>query len=517
MKTGRWSWSMALAALAVAVAQLAFALDAGANDLDTLRRRAQDGDAGAQFTLANRLHRGEGVARDDVEARALLLKAARQGHSDSQRTLGLFHWRSYGGPQDKVEALKWILLAERNGNKDAPNVRANMLKSMSPGEVKEAQSRADAEPPRQLAKAPPPGAPGVATPPGASFDLAKLRADAERGDPAIQSTLGFALLYGVGVARDEAEGIKWLRAAAAQGDLTGLALLGSAHLEGTGVRQDRAEGIALVTRAAERGFAPAQALLARHYSRGEAVDRDDKASFQWARKAAEQGNIEGQRLLAAHYLTGRGVQQDPARAEEWLRKAAAQGDEAAKDALQRMQSLNALEKSSGAQAGKVALVRRNAEAGDSSAQYQLSRYYAEGAGVPKDKALEVEWERKAAEQDHLEALGSYAIRLVLTHDGVKGDFWKGYSHLYRAGAMGHPPAQRVLGLLYGRGTGVKKDIVMSLIWLDVAVMAGDERAKELREGVLKEAAPQQVAEASRRAAAWLKRPPIERTTPEGAP
>jgi hypothetical protein len=46
----------------------------------------------------------------------------------------------------------------------------------------------------------------------------------------------------------------------------------------------------------------------------------------------------------------------------------------------------------------------------------------------------VEWERKAAEQDHVEALGSYATRLILTHDGVKGEFWKGYSYLYRAGA-----------------------------------------------------------------------------------
>ena len=162
-------------------------------------------------------------------------------------------------------------------------------------------------------------------------------------------------------------------------------------------------------------------------------------------------------------------------------------------------------------------MQKNAEAGNSSAQYQLSRFYAEGAGVPKDKKLEVEWERKAAEQDHVEALGSHGIRLILTHDGVKGDFWKGYGFLYRSGALGHPQAQRILGLLFQRGSGVKKDLVMSLIWLDVAVMAGDARAKELREDVLKEATPQQVAEANRRAVAWMKRPPVERATPEGAP
>jgi TPR repeat protein len=100
---------------------------------------------------------------------------------------------------------------------------------------------------------------------------------------------------------------------------------------------------------------------------------------------------------------------------------------------------------------------------------------------------------------------------------VKGDFWKGFSLLNRAGALGHAQSQRVLGLLYQKGTGVKKDVVMSLIWFDVAVMAGDGRAKELRGTALQEATPQQVAEAERRAAAWKKRSPKERTTPEGAP
>ena len=516
MKTGPVFRALALA-LALGATQMSFAQQPGANDLESLRGRAQGGDADAQYMLASKLHRGEGVARDDVAARALILKAARQGHLEAQRSLGLYHWRSYGGPQDKVEALKWILIAERGGNKDAANVRANMLKSMSTEQVKEAQARADAEPPRQLAKAPPAGPPAVATPPAPAFDLAKVRAAAEQGDPAIQSALGFGVLYGVGVPRDEAEGIKWLKAAAAQGDLAGLALLGGAYLEGTGVRQDRTEGIALVTRAAERGFAPAQVLLAQHYYRGEVVDRDDKVSIQWARKAAERGNKDGQKLLGAHYLSGRGVPQDLPRAEEWLRKAAAQGDREARATLQWIPLMNAVAKSPEAQAGAVELVRKGAEADNATAQYQLSRFYAEGTGVPKDKRLEVEWERKAAEQGHVEALGAYAIRLLVTLDGVKGDFWKGYSYLYRAGALGHLQSQRILGMLYQKGPGVKKDVVMSLIWLDVAVMAGDARAKELREAVLEEATPQQVAEASRRAAAWMKRPPIERTTPEGAP
>jgi hypothetical protein len=341
-----------------------------------------------------------------------------------------------------------------------------------------------------------------------------MRASAERGDPVAQAALGGALVFGRGVAPDEAEGIKWLRAAVAQGDLTGLTVLGAAYLEGKGVPRDRAEGIALITRAAERGFAPAQVALAGYYFRGEWVDRDDKAALHWARKGAEQGSKEGQRALAAHYLTGRGVPEDPAQGEAWLRKAAAQGDEPSAELLRMLPPRDAAARTP---EGQAQFVRTLAEGGGAAAQYHLSRLYAEGAGVPRDKKLEVEWERKAAEQGHVEALGSYGWRLVVTLDGVKGDFWKGYGYLYRAGALGHVQSQRALGTLFQKGMGVKKDVVMSLIWLDVAVMAGDARAKELREDVVKEATPQQVAEANRRAVAWMKRPPIERTTPEGAP
>lgn len=306
----RWLRGVVLG-LALGAASLSIA-----SDLESLRRRAGAGEADAQYALADRLHRGDGVARDDVEARALVLRAARQGHLEAQRSLGLYYWRSYGGPQDKVEALKWILIAERGGNASASKVRAGMEKTMSPEQLGEAQARAEAERP----------------------------------------------------------------------------------------------------------------------------------------------------------------------------------------------TLAALE-----------LVRKSAEAGDAEAQYRLSRLYAEGRGVTKDKRLEVEWERRAAAQDHVEALGAHGWRLVVTLDGVKGDFWKGYSHLYRAGALGHVQSQRVLGMLYQKGSGVKKDLVMSLIWFDVGVMAGDARSRELREDVLGEATPEQVAEAGRRAAAWMKRPPKERTTPEGAP
>ena len=51
------------------------------------RRGAEQGDADAQFNLGVMYAEGEGVARDDAEARRWYRKAAEQGHADAQHNL----------------------------------------------------------------------------------------------------------------------------------------------------------------------------------------------------------------------------------------------------------------------------------------------------------------------------------------------------------------------------------------------------------------------------------------------
>lgn len=349
-------------------------------------------------------------------------------------------------------------------------------------------------------------------------DFGAIRALAESGNGLAQATLGGALLAGRGIAKDEAKGIEWIMASVAQREPMGIYLLGYAQLVGVGVPKDPNGGAARLRDAAGMGFVPAQNLLAQLLYRGEVVNRDDAEAVKWAQASADSGNPEGQRLLGAFHMAGRGVPQDLAKAEELFRKSAAQGDELARSMLQTVADARNAATSPQALAQSIQFVRQNAEAGQAMAQYQLSLLYETGdGGLPKDQKLAAQWELKAAEQGLPEALGAHGMRLALDRGGVKGDFWKGYSYLYRAGALGHLPSQRLMGLLYQDGTGVKKDVILSLIWFNVAVAAGDVRSKELREKTLSQATPRQVAEAERRASAWLKRPPMERTTPEGAP
>jgi TPR repeat protein len=59
-------------------------------------------------------------------------------------------------------------------------------------------------------------------------------------------------------------------------------------------------------------------------------------TVEWCQKEAEQGNAEAQFELGWRYEHGRGVPKDVRKAVEWYRKAAAQGNKSAQNALDRL-------------------------------------------------------------------------------------------------------------------------------------------------------------------------------------
>ena len=62
-----------------------------------------------------------------------------------------------------------------------------------------------------------------------------LREKAEKGDATAQSDLGAMYAAGDGVAKDEAEAVKWWRKAAEQGDALAQYNLGNMYADGRGV------------------------------------------------------------------------------------------------------------------------------------------------------------------------------------------------------------------------------------------------------------------------------------------
>lgn len=344
------------------------------------------------------------------------------------------------------------------------------------------------------------------------INVEDARAQAKTGDPTKQAALGIAMLLGRRMAKNEAEGLQWLKLAADQNHPIGLTFLGYAYLNGVGTEKNVREGIALTRRAAELGFAAAQVTLAQMYYEGRDVDRDDRALLKWATLAAEQGDAGGQRILGVLYAGGRGVAVNFELALDWLGKAANQGDVLAKNIMPTIVALRDAEKSPSAVAKTLDFIQKNANEGNATAQYELSVLYLTGDGVAKDDVAAQAWERKAAAQDHPQALAAVANRLIFG-TGVKADFWKGYSSLYRAGALGHAPSQRLMGALYKTGTGVKPDPIEAVKWFNIAIGNGDARAAQLRDETVTTLKPADLVEAQRRTDVWLKKTPNERLNP----
>ena len=108
-----------------------------------------------------------------------------------------------------------------------------------------------------------------------------------------------------------------------------------------------------------------------------------------------------------------------------------------------------------------------AEAGDRRAQRALGNMYDGGWGVRQDFVAAAKWFRMAAEQ-------------------------------------GDREAQYNLGALYRLGLGVTQDHLRAQTWFHIAAALGDDAARIARDTAAANLTPARIAEAQRRARAWLE-------------
>ena len=96
---------------------------------DDLRKKAEQGEAEAQFWLGWKYLEGEGVAKDVAEAVKWFRKAADRGHVDAQSTLGVMYASGEGVTKDATEAVKWFRKAAVQGDLDAQRILGVMYVS----------------------------------------------------------------------------------------------------------------------------------------------------------------------------------------------------------------------------------------------------------------------------------------------------------------------------------------------------------------------------------------------------
>ena len=179
---------------------------------DEIQKKAEQGDAEAQFNLGVLYDSGEGEKQNRVKAAEWYRRAAEQGHAEAQSKLGtLLYYTGNGAKQNRAKAAEWCRRAAEQGHAKA---QFNLGVLYYDGEGVE-QNHAEAAKWYRLA--------------------------AEQGDASAQFNLGLLYRKGEGVEQNHIEAAKWFRPAAEQGLAIAQFCLGISYENGEGVVQNYSE------------------------------------------------------------------------------------------------------------------------------------------------------------------------------------------------------------------------------------------------------------------------------------
>jgi TPR repeat protein len=292
-------------------------------------KKAETGDANAQYEVGYAYDSGIGAGQDYHKAMHWYRKAAGQGHVKAIEGVAWLHYFGQGTPVAKDEAAKWFARCVEQ-NDSCRRGQALLLRKGEGGlsaDPKRAQRILD--------------------------DTAKsLQAKASRGDAEAALSLGY-LLHGE---NDFNSALKWYKVAAKLGSADGAfwaarSLVDSNHANdampylrqasdlghvgainwiglqlevGKGVAHNLPEAMKLYLRAAEMGNTTAMGNLAVNLITVGRIADDYGEGAKWLRIASALGNARAQRLLATVWYIG-----GDARALYWLKKALASGDKEA--------------------------------------------------------------------------------------------------------------------------------------------------------------------------------------------
>jgi hypothetical protein len=147
--------------------------------------------------------------------------------------------------------------------------------------------------------------------------------------------------------------------------------------------------------------------------------------------------------------------------------------------------------------------RKAALRGHREASYNLGVLNLEGRGLPPDPAEAFRWFSAAAERGLPQAHHRLG-RMYYAGQGVPRDLALERDHYLRAAEGGYANAQYDLGVLLHLGEGGPRDEVEAFAWFTVAEAGGID-CREALAAVRAELSPQQLTEATARAADLLER------------
>ena len=231
-----------------------------------LERRAQRGDAQAQYKLAEKLFLN-GDEEDRRTAVEWYWKAAEQGLANAQYHLGVCYANGTGTAVNKQEAFYWYKMAAEQGLAEA---QFNLAICYDNGE-------------------------GTAVNKPEAFRWYK--AAAEQGVANAQYNLAVCYDNGKGTEVNKTEAFRWYKAAAEQGMAIAQNNLGFCYEIGAGTAVNKTEAVCWYKAAARQRYTSAQYNLARCYENGIGTEVNKTEAFRWYIVAAYQGNASARKRL----------------------------------------------------------------------------------------------------------------------------------------------------------------------------------------------------------------------------
>ena len=472
-------------------------------NLESVRKRAEAGDAAAQRALGFRYRHGVGVEKNEKLALEWTKKAAEAGDAKAQFNMGCNYAGGESGVKaDPAAATDWLRkalpglqkMAESGKPMDAkPNFFAGQI--LISGEYLANHAVKDEE-----------------------LGMSYIHLAAKLGDDEATAMLGE-----IEFLRQQKAALKLVEsveAAAKAGDPDAKqrkVRMDAWKEKGNAIHANlKQEDEKMVKRmlffwetmpAVEAGYKPWYFEAGKEFASGEIVPEDMKEAAKWFRLAADHGDAAAAFFLGGCYLDGSGVPKDDWRAYRLMIQSNNGGSEIAR------QALNAL----------VQTFQDDAEKGDPTAQFFLGAAYENGFAVDLDYTKALKWYRKAAAQGHVGAqthLG-WALqrgqgtetdlkaaadmfrkaaekgnpeaqlnlgRCLFYGNGCETNMQEAVSWYRKAAEQGETGAMFNLGACYMEGTGVKKDIQEAKNWFKRAASLGHERSAGMLETLQKDSA-----------------------------
>jgi len=433
-----------------------------------LRPLAREGNVEAQYLLGRLYEQGDGVAKDENEARRLYKAAAGRGHKLASERLAVV---GKSQSADESVALGWYLPAAKQGDVEAQYNLGYMYETGWGVSINEKEAA------RWYQEAATGG-----------HDQAQLR-------------LGMMYMVGAGVAQSKPKGVEWLRKAAAGGSRVAERLVQELFDSSDGASLDAVKVISGLRRVIDEGDKRALATLlssletarsrrggegngngngrhATNSNNGGGTERaepagvraappapqtpqtlqtlmpndalmpelstesrqgsqvptpgmeglvDDSNSFRAAQVGASQGKPEAQFELAVAYVVGRGVRKDQQEALSWFKQAAAKGHDGAQTYMHLWD--DQLEAAAAGGTVSVGWLKEAARRWDLDAMFRLGYLFETGRGVTTSVVEAAKWYRLAGDQGHAEARrrlsgverGGVAVPALTGQPGVAAD------------------------------------------------------------------------------------------------